>query len=332
MPPAERPVELQQLDLFVDGRDALVVHAVVTSLAARDADSASFRLGLLRHEHPTHPDLSALTLLIDALRTPPPSPASHATLTSSIEAMERTLVPAARRLLGVDAAIFLRPLWQTLAAVAASLTFDETYPRAHASWLCQQYGDWAAVRVAVEVEPDWAARPLLRHWLGLALHHLGEPEAAIRLWLPLCWMDPALFARHAPTLPSLTMRDGWEAFERGAFFREPSEDATHAATWFPAWLLARHRGLAHLFQAADIPDAGLATQVFRALLALVPLERHGLSDELIAQRRALQRLSPRFFGYYMETLGGASAHPTARRGVEFACDRDGRSFQEGDSR
>ncbi len=304
MPPAERAVELQQLDLFVDGRDALLVHAVVTRLVARDPDSASFHLAVLRREHPAHPDLPALTLLIDALRTPPPSPASHATLTANVERVDRSLVPAARRLLGTDAAIFLRPLWQTLAATAANLTFDDTYPRAHASWLFQQYGDWAAVRAAVEVELGWSAKPLLRYRLGLALHHLAEPEAAIRLWLPLCWMDPALFAQHAPALPSVTMRDGWGAFERAAPFGEWSGDATPTATWFPAWLLARHRGLVHLFQAADIPDAGPATQVFRALLALVPLERHGLSEELIAQRRVLQRLSPRFFGYYLETMGG----------------------------
>jgi hypothetical protein len=304
VPPAERAVELQQLDLFIDGRDALLVHAVVTNLVARDPDGASFRLAILRREHPAHPDLLALTLLIDALRTQPASPATHTTLTADIEQVDRTLVPAARRLLGEDAAIFLRPLWQTLMAVATNLIYDDTYPRAHASWLCQQYGDWAAVRAAVEVEPGWSAKALLRYRLGLALHHLGEPEAAIRLWLPLGWMDPALFARHAPALPSVTMRDGWEAFERTGPFGEWSEDTTHVATWFPAWLLARHRGLVHLFQAADIPDAGPATQVFRALLALVPLERHGLSDELIAQRRALQRLSPRFFGYYMETMGG----------------------------
>jgi hypothetical protein len=243
-------------------------------------------------------------LLTEAMQPLPTSPASHATLTASIETMDRTLVPAARRLLGTDAAIFLQPLWQTLAAAAASLTFDGTHPHAHVGWLCQQYGDWTAVRAAVEAEPGWAAQPLLHYWLGLARQHLGEPEAAIRLWLPLCWMDPALFARHAPTLPNVTLRDGWAAFERAGTFGESPDDTAQPATWFPAWLLVRHRGLAHLFQAAEIPDAGTGAQVFRALLALLPLERHGLSDELIAQRRALQRLSPAFFGYYMQTLGG----------------------------
>lgn len=299
---AERAVERLQLDLFVDGRDALLVHEIVTSLVGRAPDSAVSGLAHLRAEHPAHPDLPALTLLVDALQAPLPSPATHATLMASIETMERALAPAARRLLGTDAATFLQPLWQTLAATAASLPFDDAHPRAHPGWLCQQYDDWAAVCAAVEAELDWAAKPLLRYWLGLARYYLGEPATAIRLWLPLCWMDPVLFARQAPTLPSATVREGWDAFERADSFGELLDDTTHAATWFPARLLLRHRGLVHLFRTDEIPDAGTGARAFRALLSLVPLERRGLSDELIGQRRALQQISPAFFGYYMEAL------------------------------
>jgi hypothetical protein len=299
----EPAVELQQLDLFVDGRDALLVHAVVTSVLARDPEAAAVRLALLRREHPAHPDLPALALMTDALRSSPPLPASHATLTVALENIDRMLLPAAQRLLGRDTAAFLGPLWQTLAAAAARMPFDERYPRAHASWLCQQFGDWAAVRAAVEAEPDWATRPLLRYRLGLALHHLDDPDAAVTLWLPLCWIDPELFARYASTLPNATVREGWEAFERAGPFGE-SLDATHVAEWFPAWLLVRHRRLADLFEAANVPEMGTSTEAFRALLSLVPLERQGLSDELIVHRRALQRLSPELFAYYMESLGG----------------------------
>ena len=163
-------------------------------------DRAETGLERLRGEHPLHPDLPALAVLVATLNLPPPSPATHATMTAGIEAVHQALAPAARRLLGANAATFLQPLWKALAAAAASLPFDEANPRAHRSWLCQQYGDWAAVRAAVEAEPDWAGSACLRYRLGLARHHLGEPEAAIRLWLPLCWMDPQLFARRAPTL------------------------------------------------------------------------------------------------------------------------------------
>ena len=295
--------ERRQLDLFLDGRDALLVHQIATGLVGRDRGRAETGLERLRDEHPFHPDLPALALLVAALNSPTPSPATHATVTADIEAVQQAVAPAARRLLGEGAATFLQPSWQALAAAAAGLPFDEARPRAHRSWLCQQYGDWVAVRAAAEAEPGWAARPCLRYRLGLARHHLGEPEAAIRLWLPLCWMDPLLFARRAPTLPSAILREGWEAFEHAASFDESPADTTDPAGWFPAWLLLRHRGLVRLFRADEVPDAGTAARAFRLLLSLVPLESQGLSDALISQRRLLQQLSPSFFRYYMEVVG-----------------------------
>lgn len=75
----------------------------------------------------------------------------------------------------------------------------------------------------------------------------------------------------------------------------------------------RHRRLADLFEPTDVPDAGPSADVFRALLALVPLERQGLSAELIAHRRALQRLNPELFAYYMETMGGRRPTAPTRR-------------------
>jgi hypothetical protein len=158
-------------------------------------------------------------------------------VTAALEQVDRTLGPAAQRLLGVDAATFLKPLWQMLAVRASKLIFDESYPHAHASWLCEQFGDWAGVRAAVEAEAEWTRSPLLRCRLGLARHHLGDVDAAMRLWLPLCWLDPESFARYAPTLPNATLRDDWEVFERAGPFDESPDDATRA-TWFPAWLFS----------------------------------------------------------------------------------------------
>jgi hypothetical protein len=281
-PPEPQPVERRQLDLFVDGHDALLIHEIVTSLVLRDAHHVETGLARLYNEDPSHPDLPALTLLAETLQTAPAASSTHATLTARVERMERDVTAAARRFLATGSATFLRPLWQTLAATAAGLPFDDTHPSAHAGWLFQQCDDWAAVRGAVEAEPDWAAKPVLRYWLGLSRHRLGAPEAAIRLWLPLCWIDPVFFARQAPTLPNATIRVGWETFERTVPLDEVLSDTTHAATWFPAWLLVRHRGLGRLFRADDIPDAGTAARAFAALLPLVPLEGGGLSDDLVA--------------------------------------------------
>ena len=301
--PADRAADRRQLDLFVDGADALLIHEIVTGLIGRDVGRTEMGLRRLGQEHPRHPDLVALTVLFEALTAPVPA-ATHVALTERIELTERELVPAARRFLGADADTFLRPVWQALAATAADLPFDAEHPRAHRAWLCQQYGEWTDVRAAVEDEPGWADTALLRYWMGLAQHHLGMSEVAIRLWLPLCWMDPLLFETHAPTLPDLTIRGAWVAFERALPFEESFADRAPAAAWFPAWLLLRHRGLSRLFHADDVPDAGDAARVFRHLLALLPLERGDLTDELVRQRRALRLLDEHFFRYYMAVLGG----------------------------
>src|SRR6059036_638008 len=178
-PPADQAADRRQLDLFVDGRDALLVHAIVTGLMSRDVDRTEAGLRRLGQEHPRHPDLVALTVLVEALTAPAPAPANLVALTERIELTERGLVQAARRLLGADASTFLRPVWQALAATAADLPFEPAHPRAHRAWLCQQYGECTEVRAAIEDEPCWAETPLLRYWMGLAQHHLGGPEVAI---------------------------------------------------------------------------------------------------------------------------------------------------------
>jgi hypothetical protein len=223
-------------------------------------------------------------------------------LSERIELIARTLVPAARRFLGADADAFLRPTWQLMAVTATDLPFDVAQPRAHRGWLCQQYGEWADVRAAVENEDAWAETPLLRYWMGLAQQHLGAAEVAIRLWLPLCWMDSSLFETHAPTVPNPTIRAAWITFEQAFPFEESLADRAPAAAWFPAWLLLRHRGLARLFRPNDVPDGDDAARVFRHLVTLVPLEQHGLTDELVRQRRTLRQLHQGFFRYYMAVL------------------------------
>ncbi|MGH7427337.1 MAG: hypothetical protein ACREJ4_03105, partial [Candidatus Methylomirabilaceae bacterium] len=121
---------------------------------------------------------------------------------------------------------------------------------------------------------------------------------------PLCWMDPLFFETRAPTVPNPTIRAAWIAFERAFPFEESLADRAPMAAWFPAWLLLRHRGLSRLFRAEDIPDAGDAARVFRHLVALLPLEQRGLTDELVRQRRALRQIDEHFFRYYMAVLGG----------------------------
>jgi hypothetical protein len=295
----------RQLDLFVDGRDAVLVYEVLKALVGRDPERTDAALRRLREEHPAHADLPALGLLADTLRITPPSPLTPGTLAAVVGHVERAVVPATRRLLGPDAMRFVRPVWETLAGAAAGLPFDDEHPFAHRAWLAQQYGDWTAVRSAVEREQDWATKPLLRQWLGLALHHSGEPARGLALCLSLCWVDPDVFARHAPASPSATIRDGWEAFERASPVDEVLSRDEHPATWFPPWLVLRHRGLVHVFREDEIPETGSAARVLRHLLSLLPLEGHVPTEEVVRKRRTLQQLSPAFFAYYLAVIGRA---------------------------
>lgn len=302
-PLTDQAVDRRQLDLFIDGGDALLIHEIVMGLVSRDVGRAEVGLHRLGQEHARHPDVAALSVLVEALTTPAPPAASHRALTERIELTEHQLVPAARRFLGTDADAFLRPIWRALASTAADLPFDAAHPRAHRAWLSQQFGEWTDVLAAVEKEPCWTDTPMLRYWMGLAEQHGGAPEVAIRLWLPLCWMDPRLFEAHVPTIPNLTIRAAWIAFEQAFPFEESLADTTHAAAWFPAWLLLRHRGLSRLFRAQDVPDGGDPARAFRHLLTLLPLEQGGLTDELVRQRRELRQLDENFFRYYMAVVG-----------------------------
>jgi hypothetical protein len=283
---AGRDVNPRQLDLFIDGGDAVLIHEIATGLITRDVQRTEADLGRLRRDYPDHPDLEALTAL-----------AEH------IEMAKRRLVPAAQRILRGDASAFLGPMWQALAAAAAGLTFAPAHPHAHRAWLCQQSGDWPGVRTALEDEPGWADTPVLRYWMGLAQHHLGAPDLATRLWLPLCWMDPPLFEAHAPSLPDPELRVAWLAFQQALPSDEALVDRAPGTAWFPAWLLVRHPALSRRLRADDVPDSGDSARVFRQLLVLLPLEQGVLTDELVRQRRALQQLDGGFFRHYMAARG-----------------------------
>src|SRR3989442_2422498 len=129
-PPADQAADRRQLDLFVDGRDALLVHAIVTGLMSRDVERTEAALRRLGQEHPRHPDLAALTVLVEALTAPAPPAATHAALTDRIELAERRLVPAARRFLGADTDPLLPPGWPALTATGAPLPLGAAPPPA----------------------------------------------------------------------------------------------------------------------------------------------------------------------------------------------------------
>lgn len=53
-PPADHSAARRQLDLFVDDRDALLVHEIVTRLISRNVGRTEAGLRRLGQEHPRH--------------------------------------------------------------------------------------------------------------------------------------------------------------------------------------------------------------------------------------------------------------------------------------
>ncbi len=272
---AGRAFARTQLDLFLDGRDVVLVNGIVVSLLERQADRARDALTRLREENPGHPDLAMFDRLCQALRTGPPRPASDPGLRALIESV-KLLVPTADRLLGNVARAFLLPWWQALAGAAL---------------------------------PSANAEPVLRYWLGLARYHLGEEREALRLWLALCWLAPDSFAQWAPALPSALLRDAWAAFQARAGDEDRDGGGPWGVLWFPAWLALRQRWIAHLFHADEIPDTEVPLQALRLLSTMLPLESQGYSAELVRQRRRLRQISPTFFRAYREVVVEARPRP-----------------------
>ena len=272
-PLAQQPT---QLDLFLDGQVAMLINEIVAGLTSGRPDDAQQALDRLRERDPAHPDLAALEGLCRANRTDLPVPKSVGALIALIDEVQSSLFPAAQRLLGAaEAARALDPVWRRVADAARTLALDG--------------GDSTAA---------------LRYWVARAHYRVGEHREAFRLWLSLCWLDPAAFAGYAPTLPSSTLREAWSAFERQPGFDPAADGEAHPARWFPAWLVLRERGLVHLFHEDEIPETGAAGRAVRRLLTLLPLERQGHSAELVRQRRELRQVSPAFFRHYLKVVGG----------------------------
>ena len=83
-----------QLDLFLDGREALFVNDLAAKLLERNPAGAGDALDRLREESPEHPDLGPFDRLVRSLRAGPTAPPGAEQLGPMIESLA-ALVPAA---------------------------------------------------------------------------------------------------------------------------------------------------------------------------------------------------------------------------------------------
>ncbi len=285
--------EAAQFDLFLDSGATAALADLRAALRARDAAGAARALEALAVREPAHRLRPAAERLTDALaRLAAPVPAGAAE--AELRAIEQSLLPAAREVLGPDARDLLAPFWQRLAAALAEAPFDADRPRLHASYAYARALDWRRARAAVEAVPGYDEEPALLERLAEARRRESDRNGAVAVWCMLCWRAPAAANEclGSADLPDAAVRRAWRRFLDIDVEPEPE------ASFFPAYLLLAEPGLARSLPdelgyarpPASIAEPGPAA--FAAMRALLQ------SDETAA-RRALHGAAPWLLGEYL---------------------------------
>ncbi|MCC6474896.1 MAG: hypothetical protein IT514_14265 [Burkholderiales bacterium] len=286
-----------QLDLFTHTRDVALRNDVIAALRARDACAARQALSMLAAAYPQDGLLAPLALLLNSVSDPPERFASAETAQAAALLAGDQLVPAARRVLGAEAARdWLVPLWRSLANAAAGLPFDEHQPLGHAAALLLRSGDWALAEARVAGIPSWRRRPAPLAWMAEIRLAQGGLEAAFALLAELAWIDAARFGALARRLESRSLTRLMDGFERGF---EPRDDAQDA--WFPAWALVDDPSLAAPLREAQVCGDSAPERTARLVMEMLALERQGRHAQLVVLRQRLRDADSRLFARYMSS-------------------------------
>lgn len=284
-----------QLDLFEHSRDVMLRNAVVEALRARDADAAQSAMVTLRAEYPADTLLPELEALVCKLPTPSwPAGLTLVQAAAEVRAMEEVLMPAAQRVLGKDAAVWLAPHWGALAQAILGQAFAPEAP--HAALLYLRAGDWSAAIKAIETIPSWRRKPAPLCWMIEALCRTTGAQALWPISAELAWMAPEAARPLLSRLADNDLSRHLKCFDREF---EPAADLGFA--WFPAWLLIEDGGYAPRIGAAEKGDGSVPERCARLLVTLLALERQGRHAELIEHRRRLRDLDGTLFARYMQS-------------------------------
>jgi hypothetical protein len=290
---------MQQLDIFADSRDRVLVNLLADAVVGNDPAQARAAAAALREEFPDDRHLAPAQALIDALAaealagdSPLPDVAAALAARSHIE---QVVQASALTLLGSEAApTWLAARWRALARRASALPFDSAHPQAHAAALWLQGRAWDEAAAAVEGIESWRRKPQPLAWMVQARWHLAGQDATWPLLAELAWLAP-------PRLPALLalLRDT-RLLKLARAFEAAFED-TPDWSWWPAWLLVEQALLAAPLDTAQTAADAAPERTFKLLLSLLRLERQGRHHEIIALRRQLQALQPTLFSAYMAT-------------------------------
>lgn len=284
-----------QLDLFLDSRAVVLANEVGERLLARDAAGAESALFELERAGGDHPALAALGLLVQFAVDWQPPPTHIPDLARAVARVEQQVAPAASLALGTRGVALVQNYYRDLAAAAVGLPYDPAHPSAHAAYLWQRCGDFAASEQAAQRIPHWQETPDALHWCSMARYGLRGLIAARPTLFALAWRAPGQVDRVVAELADDALERDWRAFESCDW---PATPQAELAAWFPAWYLTQHPAAAADIALAGSHDsaAGRATQL---LVRILDLEHDGNSRELLHLRKGLRDLSPDIFSLYM---------------------------------
>ena len=290
---------MQQLDIFADSRDRVLLNTLADALVQGDRAAAHDAIATLRSEFPDDRHLGPAALLIDALDCEAlagDSPLADAAAALAVHCHIDTLLhDAARTVLGREAAPhWLTIRWLSLARRARALPFDPTCSEAHAAALCLQGCAWAEAAAAVRGIESWRRKPQPLTWMAQASWHLSGPASAWPLLAELAWLAPQRLQPLLALLPDPRLHKLARKFE-DAFDTAPDW------AWWPAWLLVEQPLLAEPLDSAQTAAEAAPERGFKLVLSLLRLERQGRHTDIVALRRQLQALQPALFAIYMST-------------------------------
>lgn len=290
---------MQQLDIFADSRDRVLVNTLAEVLVRAEIEAARVAARALRSEFPDDRHLPHAAALIDALQAEQHAgdiawTAAGAALAARRN-LEHRLQAAALAMLGRESAdTWLATRWQALARRARALPFDSASAEAHAAALWLQGRAWAEAADAVQGIESWRRKPQPLAWMVQAAWHLQGPDSAWPLLAELAWLAPQRLPPLLALLPDPRLHKLARAFE-SAFDAEPDW------AWWPAWLLVEQPLLAAALDAVQTAAETAPERGFKLVLSLLRLERQGRHHDVVALRRQLKALHPALFAAYMAT-------------------------------
>ena len=288
-----------QLDLFADSRDVTLRNDVLDALQQRHACDARQAWERLTGEYPADDTAPILAVLITAIENVPTARfVSHPALVEARRVLADEIAPAARRLLGEQAAgAWLVPCWRTLAQRAAALPFDADSSDHHAAPVWLQAGDWDAAKQAVERIASWRRIPAPLAWMTEARYRADGLDLAWPLLTELAWLAPVRCVALISRLGDVSLDALRKQFD--AQFIGTGELTDFA--WFPAWLLTVKPGLADRLREAQLSRHMDPERATSMLLQILSLERQGRHHDLIERRQALRDLHGGLYAAYMKT-------------------------------